>query len=342
MKEEFFMERVIQLAKNGFGSTSPNPMVGALIESKGRILAEGWHYKSGKNHAEVQAISLLKDSELLDSTLYVNLEPCSHFGKTPPCVDLVIEKKISKVVVGITDPNKKVDGDGIKKLKKAGIKVITGVLEKKCYDLNKRFFTFHKKERPFIILKWAQSADNFIDRKREKNQEKKPFWISNFQSRALAHLWRGEEDAILVGRNTVLIDNPRLNIRNIKGKNPTRILIDPYLRVDLSYHIYDESQKTFVFCFINPKNKNQIKLDPKPSFLKNLLKELYKKNIQSLLVEGGKNTLEQFIKENLWDEARIFSSFDFIKDGLKAPILKGKIIQKKEIKTDQLFIIEPL
>ncbi len=249
--KEIFMKRAIQLAKNGLGMTSPNPMVGCVIEKNGIILSEGWHYKKGMNHAEVNAINGVKNKDLfLDSTLYVTLEPCVHLGMTPPCVDLIIKKNIPRVVIGTQDTCDKVRGLGILKLKESGIEVIENVLENECRILNKRFFTFHEKNRPYIILKWAQSYDGFIDSKNNKK-----FWISGKYSRQFSHKWRAEEDSILVGKKTVLNDNPKLNARKWFGNNPIRIFIDRKLKVPSYYFILDGSQKTIVFTEEKKKKK---------------------------------------------------------------------------------------
>ncbi|WP_185872117.1 bifunctional diaminohydroxyphosphoribosylaminopyrimidine deaminase/5-amino-6-(5-phosphoribosylamino)uracil reductase RibD [Blattabacterium cuenoti] len=337
--EEFFMMRAIQLAKNGFGMTSPNPMVGCVIERNGFILSEGWHYKKGMNHAEVNAIQQIKNKDLfLNSTLYVTLEPCVHFGITPPCVDLIIKNNIPRVVIGVQDPCDKVSGLGIKKLKEFGIEVIENFLKDKCRILNKRFFTFHEKNRPYVILKWAQSYDGFID---SYSINKKKTWISNIYARQLNHKWRSEEDSILVGRKTVLNDNPKLNVRKWFGKNPIRIFMDKKLRISNSYFILDGTQKTIIFTEINKKNKKnieyvQIFFDKK--IINNILNFLYKKNILSLIVEGGKKTLESFIKENIWDECRIFICDTILKNGLIAPKIGGKILKKMNLGKDKLFI----
>ncbi|WP_185864930.1 bifunctional diaminohydroxyphosphoribosylaminopyrimidine deaminase/5-amino-6-(5-phosphoribosylamino)uracil reductase RibD [Blattabacterium cuenoti] len=334
-----FMERAIQLAKNGLGNVSPNPMVGCVIEHKGRILSEGWHYKYGEAHAEVIAINKIKNCFLLlESTLYVTLEPCVHIGNTPPCVDLIIKNNIPRVVIGVQDPYNKVKGRGIDKLRKSGILVINNYLENECKILNKRFFTFYKKNRPFIILKWAQNNDGFIT-----SQEKKKIWISNIFSRQLNHKWRAEEDSILIGKRTVLIDNPKLNIRKWYGNNPIRILLDKNLNIPNNYFVLDNSQRTIIFNEIHKKKNNNIeyiKINFNKDMLFYVLKHLYNRKIQSIIIEGGKKILESFIKENLWDECRIFISKIFIKSGIKAPNINGSFYKEIIINDIDKLIIK--
>ncbi|WP_185860609.1 bifunctional diaminohydroxyphosphoribosylaminopyrimidine deaminase/5-amino-6-(5-phosphoribosylamino)uracil reductase RibD [Blattabacterium cuenoti] len=335
--KEIFMRRAIQLAKNGLGFTSPNPMVGCVIERNGLVLSEGWHYKKGMYHAEFLAIHNVKNEYLfLDCTLYVTLEPCVHFGETSPCVDLIIRKNIPRVIVGIEDPCDKVKGLGIKKLRKYGIEVIENVLINQCRILNKRFFTFYEKKRPYIILKWAQSDDGFIYSENQKNN-----WISGIHARQLNHKWRSEEDGILVGRKTVLNDNPKLNVRKWFGKNPIRIFIDQKLSISNSYFIMDGSQHTIIFTEKseeNQKNIEYIKISFKEKIINQILNFLHKKQILSLIVEGGKETLEHFIKENIWDESRIFVCEVVLKNGLKAPEIEGIISKKINLDKDKLII----
>ncbi len=245
MNHEIYMQRCLELAQNGLGSTYPNPMVGSVIVYRGTIIGEGWHRKAGEPHAEVNAINSVKNKVLLaKSTIYVSLEPCSHFGKTPPCSDLIILHKIPSVIIGTVDPNEKVAGKGIEKLQKAGIKVKVGILEKQCKELNKRFFTFHTKERPYIVLKWAESSDGFISPSNKKEQ--KPIWITTVYSRQIVHKWRTEEQAILVGTKTVLDDNPQLNARDWFGKNPIRIILDRSGKISNDYAVKKGNQKTII------------------------------------------------------------------------------------------------
>lgn len=340
MIQKIFMERAIQLAKNGLGNVSPNPLVGCVIEKNKRIISEGWHYEYGKEHAEVVAINKVSnDNLLLNSTIYITLEPCSHFGKTPPCVDLIIKKRISRVVIGILDISRDKKGLGVKKLKYHGINVVQNFLKNECKILNKRFFTFHCKKRPFIILKWAQSKNGYISYfQRRKN-------ISGIYTKQLNHKWRSEEDAILVGKNTVLIDNPKLNVREWYGKNPLRIFLDKNLKVPKNYFILDKTQKTVVFTEKTKKKENNIeyiKIRFNERIINEILYYLYEKKIQSLIIEGGKNIIDSFIKENIWDECRIFISNIFLENGIGSPIVSEKnFFSKKSImigKEDKLII----
>jgi len=339
---EQYIARCIELAKNGFGTTYPNPMVGSVIVYNGEIIGEGWHQKAGEPHAEVNAIQSVKDPSLLDkATIYVSLEPCSHFGKTPPCCDLIIKNKIPNVVIGTVDSNIKVAGNGIKRLQEAGANVIVGILEKECYELNRRFFTFHEKKRPYIILKWAQTLDSFIAPL--EKEELKPVWITNVQSRQLVHKWRTEEQAILVGTQTVIDDNPQLNARDWEGNNPIRIVIDQRNRIPKTAHVFDNQTKTIVFS----SNKSTLSLentifeviDFQQNIVQQIVDKLYQHQIQSVIIEGGSQTLQTFIDANLWDEARIFIGNSTFGTGKKAPILNTALSTKERIGTDELLII---
>jgi diaminohydroxyphosphoribosylaminopyrimidine deaminase/5-amino-6-(5-phosphoribosylamino)uracil reductase len=339
---EQYIARCIELAKNGFGTTYPNPMVGSVIVYNGEIIGEGWHQKAGKPHAEVNAIHSVKNPSLLDkATIYVSLEPCSHFGKTPPCCDLIIKNKIPNVVIGTVDSNIKVAGNGIKRLQEAGINVVVGVLEKECYELNRRFFTFHEKKRPYIILKWAQTQDSFIAP--TEKEELKPVWITNVQSRQLVHKWRTEEQAILVGTQTVIDDNPQLNARDWEGNNPIRIVIDQRNRIPKTAHVFDNQTKTIVFS----SNKSTLSLentifeviDFQQNIAQQIIDKLYQHQIQSVIIEGGAQTLQTFIDATLWDEARIFIGNSTFGTGKKAPILNTTLSTKEKIGTDELLII---
>lgn len=339
---EYFIARCIELAKNGFGTTYPNPMVGSVIVYDGEIIGEGWHRKAGDPHAEVNAIRSVKDPSVLDkATIYVSLEPCSHFGKTPPCCDLIIENKIPNVVIGTVDSNIKVAGNGIKRLKETGANVIVRILEKECHELNQRFFTFHEKKRPYIILKWAQTQDGFIAPLKKKEQ--KPVWITNSYSRQLVHKWRAEEQAILVGTQTVIDDNPQLNARDWNGDNPIRIVIDQNNRIPKTAHVFDNQVKTIVFS----KNKTMLtfeniiceSIDFQQNIAQQILERLYQHQIQSIIIEGGAKTLQTFIDANLWDEARVFIGNSKFGNGIKAPILNRAPSKKEKIGTDELLII---
>jgi diaminohydroxyphosphoribosylaminopyrimidine deaminase/5-amino-6-(5-phosphoribosylamino)uracil reductase len=321
--EEKYMDRCIQLAKLGAGQVAPNPMVGALLVYNDGIIGEGYHKKYGEAHAEVNCINSINDENrplIEKSTIYVCLEPCSHFGKTPPCSDLIIQQKIKKVVIGCSDIFEKVNGSGIERLRKAGVEVITGVLEKESKELNKRFFTFHEKKRPYVILKWAQSVNAKIGSERER------VLISNKYSNRLVHKWRSEEAAILVGKNTALTDDPALTTRLWKGKNPVRIVIDPNLDLPSSLKIFNDDGRTFVFNLLknsSSDNIEHIRLNKK-KFLEEMLSSLFEKDIQSVFVEGGAKTLQTFIDHNVWDEARVITNREMIiGKGIQAPEMKN-------------------
>ena len=339
---EDYIARCIELAKNGFGTTYPNPMVGSVIVYNGEIIGEGWHQKAGEPHAEVNAIRSVKDPSLLDkATIYVSLEPCSHFGKTPPCCDLIIKNKIPNVVIGTVDSNIKVAGNGIKRLQEAGANVIVGILEKECYELNQRFFTFHEKKRPYIILKWAETQDGFIAPLQKEEQN--PVWITNLNSRQLVHKWRTEEQAILVGTQTVIDDNPQLNARDWEGNNPIRVVIDQNHRIPKTAHVFDNQTKTIVFSNkkSTPSLENTILevIDFQQNIAHQIVDKLFQHQIQSVIIEGGAQTLQTFIDANLWDEARVFIGNCTFEKGVKAPILNTSPFKKEKIGTDELLII---
>ncbi|APY07457.1 riboflavin biosynthesis protein RibD [Winogradskyella sp. J14-2] len=325
-KHEHYIKRCLQIAKNGLGTTRPNPMVGAVIVHNDSIIGEGFTSAYGGPHAEVNAVNSVKNKSMLkDSTMYVLLEPCSHFGKTPPCSDLIIHHNIPNVVIGCIDDNLEVAGKGIAKLKAHGCNVIVGVLEAECKAHLKRFFAYHNKKRPYIILKWAETEDGFMAP--ETKDEQKPVWITNTYSRQLVHKWRAEEQAILVGTNTVMEDNPSLTVRDYAGENPIRIVIDKTNKLDESYKIFDSSAKTIRLT------KTELNFD-KPLALQ-ICNYLHQHNINSVIIEGGAKTLQTFIDENLWDEARIFIGKTEFKSGTKAPQLNGKLISEKKLKEDQ-------
>lgn len=324
---EQFMYRALFIAQKGLSAAMPNPSVGAVIVHKDTIIGEGSTSAFGGSHAEVNAINSVKNKELLkESTIYVTLEPCSHYGKTPPCADLIEKMQIPNVVIGCVDPYTEVAGKGIEKLKNAGVNVIVGVLEKECIDSNKRFFTFIQKKRPYIILKWAESTDGFIA-PTEKN-EQKPVWISNNYSRQLTHKWRSKEMGILVGTKTILDDNPSLTTRDFVGKNPIRIYIDANHKIDISFAITNHESKTICLCAEFPSKPIDQIIYKKIDFT-NLPAEINRicleENIQSIIIEGGSNTLQQFIDVGLWDEARVFKSDVILKEGLKAAELKSTV-----------------
>ena len=319
------------MAKNGLPQAMPNPSVGAVIVYENEIIGEGFTSAYGGAHAEVNAIHSVMDKSLLGkSTLYVSLEPCSHHGKTPPCCDLILDYKIPNVIIGTVDSNEKVAGNGIKKLKEAGVNVTVGILEKECRASNIRFFTFHEKKRPYIILKWAESQDGFIAPKTKNEQ--KPVWITNEFSRQLVHKWRSEEQAILVGTQTVIDDNPKLNVRDWTGMNPTRIVIDQKNRISKESYIFDNQAKTIVL--------SSAEIDFSENIANQITNFLFKNNIQSVIIEGGRQTLQTFIDANLWDEARIFKGQVFFKNGTKAPILKSKWTERHYLLEDELLIFK--
>ena len=319
------MRRCFELAKQGEGNVAPNPMVGAILVFNDLIIGEGYHSEFGKEHAEVNCINSVANEYLhliSQSTLYVSLEPCSHFGKTPPCTNSIIEKKIPKVVVGCQDSFSKVDGRGIETLRAAGIEVVYPVLEKEALDLNKRFFTFHTKHRPYIILKWAQTANEMIA---QNNYSR--LLISHETTNRQVHKWRSEEASILVGTNTALLDNPSLTNRLWPGKNPIRLVIDSNLKIQATSHLLDGSVQTIVFNSLRQEQAGAIlyyKIAENKSWVLQITEALYQMNIQSLLVEGGATLLQSFIDENYWDEARVITNTEMeVSDGLKAPRLKN-------------------
>jgi diaminohydroxyphosphoribosylaminopyrimidine deaminase/5-amino-6-(5-phosphoribosylamino)uracil reductase len=340
---EIYMTRCLQLAKNGKGYVDPNPLVGSVVVHNNSIIGEGFHAKFGEAHAEVHAINSVKDKTVLpQSTLYVTLEPCAHFGKTPPCSDLIIHHKIPIVVIGMQDPFSKVDGAGIKKLIKAGIEVITGVLTEECQNLNRSFITYHSKNRPYVILKWAETQDGFIDNKRGGNSNVAPTWITNDTCRLLVHKWRSEIPAIMVGKNTALFDNPKLDNRFWSGRSPLRIVTDRELNLPKNLYLFDNSVPTIILNeTLNDKigNREYVKTDFQSNFPENVLHLLYTKGINSLLVEGGRKLLDTFIQKNCWDEARIFVGNKSFGQGLSAPTIRGLNIGKECIGDSQLSII---
>ncbi len=339
-----YIKRCIQLAKNGLGTTYPNPLVGSVIVHNKKIIGEGWHYKSGEPHAEVNAIKSVKDQDLLkDATIYVSLEPCSHYGKTPPCSELIIEKGIKRVVIGTIDTFAKVSGAGIKKLMNAGCDVTVGVLEKECQELNKRFFTYHNKRRPYIILKWAETLDGYVAPISSNKRE--PVWITNSYSRQLVHKWRAEEQGILVGNQTITKDNPKLTTRNWSGKNPIRIAIDRFDKIPEDSAILNKTEQTIIITTDKFRKKNTKNLiyevvSSEKDITKDICTILHKHGIQSVIIEGGTKTIQSFIDKNLWDEARIFEGNTTFDSGIKAPILNGDLVSEEKIIDDFLRIYQ--
>jgi diaminohydroxyphosphoribosylaminopyrimidine deaminase/5-amino-6-(5-phosphoribosylamino)uracil reductase len=322
MTDEIYIQRCIDLAQKGIRAVAPNPMVGCVIVVNDKIIGEGYHQRYGEAHAEVNAINNVANKSLLNkATLYVSLEPCSHTGKTPPCAELIIKSGIKKVVVGTQDPNPIVGGKGIEKLKNRGIEVKEGILQEQCLELNKRFFTYHEKQRPYVILKWAQTLDGFLDRIRD-DETQKINWISEPETKTIVHKWRSEEQSILVGRNTITNDNPSLTVRDYGGVNPIRLVIDSQLQIGGELNIYSKDAPTIVFNRIKNEIKNNVEwVKIKETSTKNILEELYKRGIQSVFVEGGSRTLQYFIIDNVWDEARVVVGQKYFKDGYKAPII---------------------
>jgi len=339
------MLRCIQLGKKGLGTTAPNPMVGCVVVYKNQIIGEGFTSPYGGAHAEVNAINSVKDKELLSkATLYVSLEPCSHFGKTPPCTNLIIEHKIPEVFIGLQDPHDKVAGKGIEKLEESGCKVTVGILEKECRIHHKRFLSFQEKKRPYIILKWAETQDGFIapdDILRKKKPQ--PVWITNAHSKQLVHQWRSEEQAILVGTNTVLADNPKLTVKTWEGKHPIRVVLDKDLKIPSHSHVLDTKVKTIVLTQIDDSSKyldgvDYELIDFSVSVAQQICSVLCKHSITSLLIEGGSKTLQTFIDANLWDEARIFKGPTTFKSGINSPKISGRLLETKPIVSDTLSI----
>ncbi len=334
MNHDFYIKRCIELAKKTTGKTYPNPLVGAVIVHNNKIIGEGFHKKAGENHAEINAINSVENPEILpESTIYVSLEPCAHFGKTPPCSLKLKEIGFKKVVIGAMDSHDKVNGKGKKILQDAGIETISGILEKECRELNKRFFTFHEKKRPYLILKWAESNDGFIDR------DFKPTKISNKLASQFVHQLRSEEHAILVGTQTALNDNPSLTTRLIDGRNPVRILLDFDMKVPRDFKIYNDEAPTLVFNQEKDADEGNVKFIKisKENFLEDLLQKLYENQIQSVLVEGGSRTLQTFIDANLWDEAIIIKNENlFLENGTKAPIYNFKPVEIQNFRDNKI------
>jgi diaminohydroxyphosphoribosylaminopyrimidine deaminase/5-amino-6-(5-phosphoribosylamino)uracil reductase len=332
--DELFMQRAFALAMNGRGTVSPNPMVGCVIVHDGSIIGEGYHRQYGGPHAEVAAIRAVTKPDLLaESTAYVTLEPCAHFGKTPPCADLLIEKKLKRVVVANLDTNPLVAGNGIRKLREAGIEVTTGVLDATGRNVNRRFFTLIEKRRPYIILKWAQTADHYVAR---ENYDSK--WISNAYARQMVHQWRTEEDAVVVGTRTAQHDNPQLNVRSWHGRNPVRVVLDRYLRLSDNLHLFDGTSPTLCYNVLKHHETSNLKFIrlAEEGFISHVINDLASRKIQSIIVEGGSLTLTHFIEHSLWDEARVFTSRQTFRKGIPAPMLNGCLLDEIHIMDDRL------
>ncbi len=339
MMNEQYMRRALELAALGRGHVSPNPMVGCVIVHGDRIIGEGWHERYGQAHAERNAVLSLRPEDeplLADSTAYVTLEPCSHYGKQPPCADLLIEKKIGRVVCCNDDPNPLVAGRGFDKLRAAGIPVETGVLAEEGRWLNGRFFTFMEKQRPYVILKWAETTDGYL-----AGAGGTPVQISGPLSQRLVHRWRTEEDAIMVGTNTAHTDNPRLNVRLVPGRNPIRIVIDRALRLDAGLHLFDGSQPTLRYNLIKTETVGQttlVQLKADQPLLPQLLDDLRQRSVQSVLVEGGTTLLNAFIDAGLWDEMRVFRSPMLLGGGIEAPTVRGILFDRGRVGDDELSL----
>ncbi|QMU31245.1 bifunctional diaminohydroxyphosphoribosylaminopyrimidine deaminase/5-amino-6-(5-phosphoribosylamino)uracil reductase RibD [Adhaeribacter radiodurans] len=336
--DELYMRRALELAALGHNTTRPNPMVGCVVTYKGKIIGEGCHQQYGGPHAEVNAINSLADKSLLPQCkVYVTLEPCSHYGKTPPCADFLIEHGVRSIFICNTDPNPLVAGRGIRKLLDAGCEVHVGLLEEEGSELNKRFFTFHRHKRPYIVLKWAQTADGFIA---QSNGE--PTAISGSLAKKLVHKWRTEEQAIMVGTRTALSDNPHLNVREWTGNAPIRIVIDKNLRLPPTLHVFDKKQPTFVYNYErheNTPNLEYVKITPAVDLLEQILPDLHQRSIQSVLVEGGTILLNHFLASDIWDEIRVLRSPQQLENGVKAPSLPlTGLTQTATIGDDELFI----
>lgn len=337
-EEEIYMQRCIQLAQNGLCNVAPNPMVGAVIVCDGKIIGEGYHIRCGEAHAEVNAIRSVKDSSLLKrSTIYVSLEPCSHYGKTPPCADLIIEKQIPRIVIGCQDPFSKVTGRGIRKLRDAGREVIVGVLEEECRRLIRRFITFHTLHRPYITLKWAESADGYIDVCRKDGS---PTVLSSPLTSMLVHKRRAEHSAIMVGTNTARLDNPGLTVRRWYGRNPVRVVLDRKAALSPGLHLFDGSVPTIVFTEGNHAsrpNVDFITIDYGRDILPQMMETLYERGLQSLLVEGGNALLQSFIDAGLWDEVFIEECPQILHSGVKSPEMNNKIPYDTEVSFGRSF-----
>ncbi len=339
-----FMRRCLDLAGKAEGMTYPNPVVGSVIVNSGTVIGEGFHLKTGEPHAEVNAINSVKDGSLLNSsTLYVNLEPCSHHGRTPPCAELIIARGIRKVVVGTKDTSGKVAGKGIKMLRDAGCEVFTGVMEDECRWINRRFFCFNEFRRPYIILKWAQSADGYIDINRKAEHAGSPVWISGKPERALVHKWRATEQAILTGANTMRMDNPRLDVRDWAGDNPLRLVLSSSGQIDFDSALFKINGTNIVFThnsIIKQINGLKVKLDKNRDSALQIADYLFNEGIQSVIIEGGREVLNHFISTGLWDEARIFHGKDEFREGIRAPEILGKVLSIMNFNRSILEIVK--
>ena len=337
-----FMKRCLQLAKQGERRVAPNPMVGSVIVRNNKIIGEGYHQVYGGPHAEVNAINSVKEQSLLqEATLYVNLEPCAHFGKTPPCSDLIIEKKIPKVYIGTKDPYAEVAGKGIEKMQKAGIDVTVGMMEEQCMELNRRFFVFHKEKRPYIVLKWAQTADGFVDVIPGNKDYGSPTWITNEMARIAVHKQRATESAILIGTNTALADNPSLTLRDWFGQQPLRIVPDRKHRLPKELNLFNGKAPTLTITkgdYPDERSTQIISIDQDGNVITELLNYLYSEGILSIIVEGGPKMLQSFIDINLWDEAHVYTGQLCFGSGIKAPVFKASPVKFDRFYNSELKI----
>jgi diaminohydroxyphosphoribosylaminopyrimidine deaminase/5-amino-6-(5-phosphoribosylamino)uracil reductase len=333
------MQHAIDLARKGLGTVAPNPMVGAVIVWNNKIIGEGHHRIFGGPHAEVEALEQVQDKKLLkEATLYVTLEPCSHHGKTPPCADLLVRSQFKRAVIGTLDPHVKVNGKGLETLRRSGMTVDVGIMEKECRDLNKRFFTFHERQRPYVILKWAQTIDGFLDKPRTQD-ETGINWITAPETKVLVHKWRSEEQCILIGRKTAQNDDPSLTVRELSGKNPIRAIIDSQLKLSPDLNVFSDDAPTLIFNRLQNETKGNnewIKISDTNTEL--ILKELYHRNIQSVFVEGGSRTLQYFIFGNVWDEARVITGNMHFREGKKAPVISKTPSETYSFGPDQIYI----
>lgn len=342
-RDIIYMRRCLELARKGLGLTRTNPLVGSVIVCDDRIIGEGYHHEFGGPHAEVNAIRSVKDTSLLSrSTLYSNLEPCSHQGKTPPCSELICHKGIRKVVIANQDPNPSVDGRGIQQLRDAGVEVVSGCLEGEGYHLNRRFFHFHRKKRPYVVLKWAQTSDGFMDVARSPGDPRSTNWITSDICRTLVHKWRSEEAAIMVGTNTIIADDPLLNIRRWGGVNPVRVTLDRNGRLSPEANILDGSQETLVFTGVPGKYSGKTRSIPvDPSYdLADLMEELHDSQIISVFVEGGADLHRSFLESGLWDEARVFTGKITFSQGVAAPRMVRDAVERMEYGGSLLEVYE--
>jgi len=341
--DETYMQRCLELARHGLGHVSPNPMVGAVIVKDDAIIGEGYHRKIGEAHAEVNAIASVENqADLTSSTMYVNLEPCVHHGKTPPCTDLIIRKGIPTVVVGMTDPNPKVAGKGVEKLRDNGVNVITGMLEDEAKELNRRFITFFTQKRPYIILKWAETRDGFIDVKRPVDRSSHPSWITNKFGKMLVHKWRTEEDAFMVGTHTAIMDNPQLTVREWTGRNPLRVSIDYDGTLPQDLSLFNDDADSLVFTGKENSESGRLKrlfISSRKDNIQEILSLLYQQNVQSLVVEGGAELLNSFINKGLWDEARVFVGEYHFGEGVEAPRIRGVKMKHQQFGNSELKIL---